>query len=101
MRDVRVLDTPRSVDMATDQAWSVIVKVRIEAHPALSPAQQVVVRDEMFRGAASRVEHCRGALLQYMLQELRVAVDPDKQCPPEYQLAASNPKECKPWIFPN
>ena len=101
MRDVRVLDTARNVDTTTDQAWSVIVKVRIEAHPALSPAQQVVVRDEMFRGAASRVEHCRGALLQYMLQELRVAVDPDKQRPPEYQLAVSNPKECKPWLFPN
>ena len=100
MRDARVLDAPRSVDTTTDQAWATFVNVRIEAHPALSSAQQTVVRDEMFRGTAARVERCRGALLQYMLQELRVAVEPDKQCPPEYQLAVSNPKECKPWLFP-
>jgi Predicted transcriptional regulator len=96
MRDVFVLNVPRSVDTAADQSWSAIVEVRIEAHPALSPTQQVVVRDELFHGAAGRVERCREALLSYMLQELRVAIDPDKQRPPEYQIAAGSIQSYKP-----
>lgn len=100
MGALRLLDAPRSIDPSTDHAWFTMVNVRIKAHPALTPAQQIVVRDEMFRGTAARVEQCRGALLPYMLQELRVAIDTGKQHPPDYQLAVGNPKECQPWLLP-
>lgn len=101
MRDACVLGAARTIDPAVDLAWNTIVNVRIHAHPALTPQQQIVVRGEMFRGAVARVESCRGALVQYMLQELRVAIDPAAQLPPEYQLAVENPKECRPWLFQN
>jgi hypothetical protein len=38
--------------------------------------------------------------VNYFIQDIRAAIDIKKQCPPEYQLAISNIKEVKPWLFP-
>ena len=101
MSDVRVLPTPRTVDPGTDTAWATIVRVRFVAHPKLTPEQQLVVRDEFFRGTGARIESCRGALVSHMIQELRAAIDIERQAPPDYQLAVDNIKECRPWLVPN
>jgi hypothetical protein len=76
------------------------VKVRVQAHPQLTPGQQDLVRFEYFDGTAARVHSCRGALLPYLVQELRLALDVTKELPPEYQLAVENVEEVRKWLFP-
>jgi len=99
MSKVKLLAEPSLADVTTDIAWTTILQVRIAAHPSLSAAQQLVVRNEYFHGAAARVESCRAALLNYMVQELMAATDVDRQVPPDFQLAVENMEECRQWLF--
>lgn len=99
MSKVQLLSEPSEADIATDNAWSTVLQVRLVAHPKLSTAQQLVVRNEYFNGASARVESCRAALLNYMVQELMAATDVDRQTPPDYQLAVENTEECRQWLF--
>jgi hypothetical protein len=100
MSKVKLLTEPHTSDSASDLAWSTQVDVRIIAHPKLNEAQQQVVRNEYFNGTSARVERCRAALLNYMIQEIRAATNVDHQTPPDYQLAIWNIDECRPWLFP-
>lgn len=99
MSKIQLLSEPSKTDIATDNAWSTILQVRLIAHPRLSAAQQLVVRNEYFNGASARVESCRAALLSYMVQELMAATDLERQSPPDYQLAIENIEECRQWLF--
>lgn len=99
MSNVRLLSESSLADVATDVAWSTVLQVRLAAHPSLSPAQQLVIRNEYFNGASARVENCKAALLNYMVQELRAATDVNRQVPPDYQLAVENTEECRQWLF--
>lgn len=99
MGKVKLLTETSLADVTGDLAWSTVLQVRIAAHPKLSPAQQLVVRSEYFNGASARVERCRAALLNYMVQELMAATDLDRQLPPDYQLAVENTEECRQWLF--
>jgi hypothetical protein len=98
--DAKLLDKPSEKLMNDDEAWMAEVRVRLTAHPDLSPEQESVIRFEYFKNTAARVVVCRGALVNYFIQDVRAAIDIKKQCPPEYQLAISNIKEVKPWLFP-
>lgn len=98
--DAKLLDKPSEKVMNDDEAWMAEVRVRLTAHPDLSPEQESVIRFEYFKNTAARVVVCRGALVNYFIQDVRAAIDIKKQCPPEYQLAISNIKEVKPWLFP-
>ena len=99
MSKVQLLSEPSLADVAADDAWSTILRVRLAAHPKLSSAQQLVVRNEYFNGASARVESCRAALLNYMAQELMAATDVNRQVPPDYQLVVENAEECSQWLF--
>ncbi len=99
MRKVQLLDQHCQADATGDVAWSTVLKVRLVAHPRLNLAQQLVVRNEYFDGASARVESCRAALLNYMVQELMAATDVARQLPPDYQLAVENTEECRQWLF--
>ncbi len=83
-----------------DKAWERRVKVRLVAHPALSPAQADVVRWEYLGGKRERQEPCRAALLPYLMQEFNVALDPKSQTPPRYLLSAENSVELQEWMWP-
>ena len=95
-----MLDQKAESTVAGDAKWNAVVKVCIQAHPKLTPSQQDLVRSECFDGAAARVHSCRGALLPYLVQELRLALDVAKELPPEYQLAVENVEEVHKWLFP-
>lgn len=95
-----MLDQKAEASSADDAKWTAVVKVRIQAHPKLSLGQQSLVRSEYFEGTAARVHSCRGALLPYLIQELRLALDVTKELPPEYQLAVENVEEVRKWLFP-
>lgn len=85
----------------SDHAWETTVEFHLVPHPALSQAQAKVIRREYMNGAAARVVRCRGAMVSYVLQELRVAVNPLVETPPSFQLALVDDKPVRPWLFSN
>lgn len=82
-----------------DEAWMTMVPVRLIAHPLLSFEQQEVIRFEYFANTSACVDTCRAALVPYFIQDMRAALDPETQRPPDYQLAVQNLAEVKPWVF--
>lgn len=96
---ITMLDQKAESTVAEDAKWNAVVKVRIQAHPKLTHGQQYLVRSEYFDGTAARVLSCRGAMLPYLVQELRMALDVTKELPPEYQLAVENVEEVRKWLF--
>lgn len=97
---ISILENKVETSVAEDAKWNTVVKVRIQAHPKLTPSQQDVVRCEYFDGTMARVQSCRGALVPYLIQELRLAVDVFKELPPDYQMAVENVDEVRKWLFP-
>lgn len=97
---IAILDHKAEFSAADDAKWIAVVKVRIQAHPKLTLAQQDLVQSEYFDGTAVRVHRCRGALVPYLIQELRLALDVAKELPPEYQMAVENTEEVRQWLFP-
>lgn len=83
-----------------DDAWNTIVDLRLIPHPELTPAQKVLVRAEYFQRTVARVEPVRGALLTYVIQDLRAAIDPDQQRPPDYQLCVDDRDSILKWLMP-
>jgi len=69
-----------------DFDWDEYVNLQLRPHPSLNSAQEKLIRDELFSGAAGRQVTTRRALVRYVLRDLEVAENPDTQQPPEYQL---------------
>jgi hypothetical protein len=78
-----------------DAGWNKFVALRFQAHTRLSAAEERGVRREFFDGAAGRRISVRQCLAPLVLYEWRVAVDPFKQAPPDYQLELANAEELK------
>lgn len=98
--DAKLMGIPSEKLMGDDKAWMTEVRVRLVAHPDLTPDQESVIRFEYFKNTSARVIVCRGALVSYFIQDIRAAIDTEEQCTPDYQLAVSNIKEVEPWLFP-
>lgn len=98
---VERLDSPAERTDKDDRAWMTKVPVRLVAHPDLTPEQEALIRFEYFNNTAARVDTCRGALVSYFIQDVRAAIDPAKQRPPDFQLAVANIEEVRPWLFPS
>lgn len=88
---------PRTID--DDEAWQEVVMVELTAHRKLSPQQQQVVRAENFGGLESRRLPIRACLAQYVIQDVRAAVDPEKEVPPEFQIEVVNAEQLKKTLF--
>jgi len=97
---ITMLDQKAGSTIEEDTKWNAVVEVRIQAHPRLTHDQQDLVCSEYFNGTSARVHNCRGALLPYLVQELRLALDVTKELPPEYQMAVENIEEVRTWLFP-
>jgi hypothetical protein len=76
-----------------------MVPVRLIAHPGLSTEQQDLIRFEYFGNTAARIDTCRGALVPYFIQDVRAALDPQTERPPDFQLAVENIDEVRQWVF--
>lgn len=96
----KLLESPLEKQEYDDEAWMVNVRIRLVAHPDLTKDQEAVIRYEYFSNTSARVDTCRGALVNYYIQDVRAATDVTTQKPPEYQLAVSNIDEVKQWLFP-
>ncbi|UCV22197.1 helix-turn-helix transcriptional regulator [Ferribacterium limneticum] len=88
---------PKTID--DDQAWHEVVLIELAAHRKLSIQQQEVVRGENFGGLENRRLPVRACLAQYVIQDLRAAVDPEKEVPPEFQIEITNPGQLKKTLF--
>lgn len=100
IQQVRLRELERGALTAQDAAWHTLVEVRFVAHPDLPDPQAKVIRTEYFKGAGSRVETCRAALVPYFVKSVQAALDPARQAPPDYVLAVFNAEELRPWLFP-
>jgi len=85
--------------MEDDQRWNQIVQIRLAAHRSLSADQQRVVRSEYFGGTMGRRLSVRACLAQYVIQDLRAAIDPEKEIPPEFQIEITNLDQLKSSLF--
>lgn len=97
---VRLTDDAATHNHKDDAAWSTQVEVLLVPHPLLTPKQEEVVRFENFSNTSSRRQTCRAALVAYLIQDVRAAADPERQRPPDYQIAVANIEELRPWLFP-
>lgn len=88
---------PRTVD--DDEAWQEVVMVKLAAHRRLSAQQQEVVRGENFRGLEVRHLPIRACLVQYVIQDIRATIDPEKEVPPEFQIEVVNAGQLKEMLF--
>ena len=90
------LDTPAPYRRDDDREWNNILDLVIVAHPGLSPEQQEMIAAENFPGAHSRCLNARQCLASYIIQDLRLALDPVKHAPPDYQLMVGNVDKLPP-----
>lgn len=93
------LSRPEAADPRHDTAWMTQVDLRLVPHPALTSEQKQMVRAEYLGRSAARVETTRAALLPYVIHDLRVATNPKKQVPPEFQLSVSNVNALEQWLM--
>lgn len=86
IEQVHQVDLPAPRPPKDDTAWHRLVDLVVVPHPLLTPAQQALIAAEYFPGARARRLRAREALAPYILQDLRVAIDPQREQPPAYQL---------------
>ena len=82
-----------------DRLWQKTVQLRLVAHRGLSDAQQRVVRAEYFKGTMARRQTVRACLVQYVIQDLRAAIDPEREVPPEYQIEVDDVAGLAAYLF--
>lgn len=88
-----------SAQLPTDVGWTTIVPIRLVPHRKLSPEVHDVVRAEYVSGAAVRCLEVRAALVHYVIQDIRAALDPERDQPPHFLLEVINLDEVAPYLF--
>lgn len=99
IRSATLIDEPCERSSSDDEGWTVLAKMRVAPHRALTPEQAEVVKAELLGGAARRVLEVRGCLVPYVIQELRAATNPGLQAPPDYQIEVTNAADLKALLF--
>ena len=98
----RIGDQPELVTAATqraedDDAWQARVMVRLGPDPRLTSAQQALIaRDYGMQSGELRLK-TRGALVSYLLQQLRVDTPTNQRSPEAQQVVVLNPEEVRQW----
>ena len=99
VRSIEAVPEHAPSDIGSDDGWETIVDLGLQAHRKLSVDQQQVVQDEYFGGTSERRLSVRACLVKYLIQDLRVAINPELDKPPEYQIELKNLSEIKKWLF--
>lgn len=89
----------KPIELSKDIQWDTFVDIRIAAHSGLDRKQARVIMDESLEGLTEKVIKSRICLASYLIQDIRAAVDPVKQMPPEYQLEVINMDELSNWLW--
>lgn len=82
-----------------DSAWQQVVLLELAPHRLLSNQQQEVVARENFDGAQNRCLPVRACLVQYIIQDLRAAINPKLEKPPQFQIEVVNHDEVNGMLF--
>ena len=83
------------MEKCEDKDSNQLPKSVVVAHPDLPRGQIQLLQDEYLGGAVSRMIEVRRCLLGYTVQDLRLATDPVRHTPPEFQLLLENANELK------
>lgn len=86
--------------LPADDLWSQTVDLRLRAHDAHQENFAKLVQRHYFNGLKTARRTLRKALVPYYLQEMRIAVDPEKELPPAFQLQLINPDAVRGLLFP-
>jgi hypothetical protein len=85
--------------ISADVAWNKKLPLILGAHPALSATQRKVIQSEYLTGNASHRLMVRSCLLFYVIQDLRAAVNPLEEAPPQFQLIVANARQLQPYLL--
>ncbi len=99
IRDAKPIASKAPRPQREDAEWNQELKLHFIPHRELSPDQQLMIREEFFRGTTGHRLTVRACLAKYVIQDLRAATDPQKQLPPEYQLEVANANELGRHLF--
>lgn len=83
-----------------DDLWVQTVDLRLAAHHAHPENFSKLVQRHFFGGLKTARRTLRKPLVPYYLQEMRIAVDPEKELPPAFQLQLINPEAVRGLLFP-
>ena len=86
---IEKLDIESPKNREEDCDWNETENITVVAHPALTYEQQEMIQAEYFPKAVARRLVIRRCLVDYILRDLHIATDTEKQLPPEYQLAVA------------
>ncbi len=82
-----------------DIAWNSEVQIIIKPDPRLSEAQQAVIATDYGMQDGSLQIQTRGAMVEYVLQFLRINSKQIKSDPKAQQVVIDNKNQLKPWLF--
>lgn len=99
IKSVTAIQEKTSKGIEDDHGWNQIVEIRLAAHRNLSLDQQQIVRSEYFGGTMGRRLSVRACLAQYVIQDLRAAIDPENEVPPEFQVEITNAVQLEKSLF--
>lgn len=97
--DAQALSEASPTPASADTAWHTTVTLRIVPHPSLSALQRQMVSAEYMNGQPHVDLLTRAATVQYLLQDLRIAINLERERPPEYQLCVESPDDIAVWLF--
>lgn len=86
-----VPDDAPALSAAEDRWWNETVDVKLIPHEGLTPPQRLLVRREYMGGTTALSLSRRVALVPYLLQTYRAALDPVREAPPEFLLQVARP----------
>lgn len=87
------------VETRMDAAWHTGVSFHIVPHPKLDDLAATVIRREYMGTSQSKRVIRRVAMLNYVLQEMRVAINLETELPPGFQLAILSLDPLRPWLY--
>lgn len=90
MTVIEAISQPAPASREADAAWNTFISVDVVAHPALTEPQRAMIADEYFPGASARKLKMRRSLIGYVIQDLNIATNPEKQLPPQFQLSVAH-----------
>lgn len=91
------ISLPADHGQQDDPGWQTVVKIKLVPHPGLSKPQQRVIKRDFGMQRGQLVIETRGALVSYVLHQLRVDSRPDERQPESQQIVIGNLEEVEQW----
>jgi len=97
------LAEPAESNQNYDDTWTELVQIKLKAHPGLNDKQRTALNYDYYMLDWEIEIEARGALIGYVLQQLKVDTTADFRLNPNaYQLVVTNREEVEPfakWAF--